>query len=178
MKKKQAKTVKQVKEDETPDVKRLNAADVVKEHLEAEGIDVSADVFEDSVPAIQADSVDELIATIDSRIMQHADNFSYPDEPEFMYAFKASLDYEEYLRLFRERMVVGATAYVPAALTAVGRSASTGNVKAAKILFEVAGLVGKQTGQQSSQPILAQINVNIPTIKDFINVGGDSDDES
>lgn len=84
--------------------------------------------------------------------------------------FSLALQFEEYTRIFRERTVVQATRHVPRAVEEMGRRAAQGDVAAARLLFDVAGLTGHGGRRDGAAAVLTQVNVNVPKLKDVIDI--------
>jgi len=70
-------------------------------------------------------------------------------------------DAEEFLRYFRDRTAIEASAkHIPATIAAMGREAKKGNVDAAKVLLEVVGLLGKAM-KNPTVNVATQINLTV-----------------
>jgi len=70
-------------------------------------------------------------------------------------ALIAAVDTERYMRVFQERARVKATPYAAKAIEAVGEKAASGDVDAARLIFNITGLFAAKGGIN----ILNQINM-------------------
>lgn len=148
--------------DDLPDYTEVIKADIVTE--------ADVNILAELDKPQEAD-VESLIQAIDDDMLRFRRG-GLPTEQDFKRAFEASLSYENYIRIFKERMVVGASTYVPGAINAVGRSAIAGDIKAAKLLFTIVDLPTKEKSPQ----VVTNVQVNIPTIKELLSQVTDSEE--
>lgn len=69
--------------------------------------------------------------------------------------FMSVANMEEFLRLFHDRAVVQASLHVPDIIETLSKQAKTGDVDAAKVILDVAGMTSKGKGIQNA----IQINI-------------------
>lgn len=119
-------------------------------------------------PAVKeemSESMVALINAIDDKIISFSKNKGKVTDDDFRWAFQNALTFEEYLRTFKDRLAASATTYAPAALASVGKQAAQGNIKAAKLIFDVIGSTKTPGGSGSVN--MTQVNVTVPTLKDL-----------
>ena len=80
--------------------------------------------------------------------------------------FAHATDLVAYMTAVRNKTMVQASRYVPAAVTNIGRKAAEGDLDAAKLLFDYLGLRVKQPLAQ----VATQVQINVPTLRDIIDV--------
>jgi len=135
---------------------------------------VEEDDATSSVAVLPA-NIDELIQTLDETIVSYLTAPRLPAKEDFKTMFELSLEFEDFLRVFKERVAVSALTYVPAAVHAMGKLAAQGDVPAARVLFTLAGMdTNSKSGSTSN--VLTQVNVNVPTLKDMVVDASDSTD--
>lgn len=83
--------------------------------------------------------------------------------------FLAATELSVYLTAVRNKSMVLASRYVPGMVRAVGEKAVNGDMEAARFLSDYLGLRVKAPVTQ----VATQVNVNIPTLKDIIQIDED-----
>ena len=127
--------------------------------------EISADLLPDIVDTDTLKTTEEVVTLIDDIIVSFIQG-GLPSDDDFKRAFRASIDADNYMRIYKDRLAVSASAYGPAALHALGKKAATGDVPAIKTLFDVIGVTGKAGSAGTN--VMTQVNVNVPSLKDML----------
>lgn len=85
--------------------------------------------------------------------------------------FIAATELSAYLTAVRNKSMVLGSRYVPGTVKAAGAKALEGDIEAARFLFDFLGLRAKAPVTQ----VNTQVQVNLPTLKDFITVDADGE---
>lgn len=101
----------------------------------------------------------ESITEFAERLMRNAE-----DTPSLAECFVAATDVAAYITAVRDRGVVLGSRYVPGTIRAVGDKALSGDIEAAKFLFDFLGLRVKAPAAQ----VNTAVQINIPTLKDIL----------
>lgn len=72
--------------------------------------------------------------------------------------FLAAMTAEEFLRLYHDRLAVQATLHLQEVVDQLGHMAASGDIEAAKLLFDVAGVSGKGGANKGIQNAI-QVNI-------------------
>ncbi|BCV23288.1 hypothetical protein [Gelria sp. Kuro-4] len=92
--------------------------------------------------------------------------------------FLAAMTGEEFLRLYHDRLAVQATLHLQDVVETLNKMALQGDVQAARLLLDVAGVTGK--GGKNVQNNAIQVNITAQEQaqleRDFINVEGEEQD--
>lgn len=111
---------------------------------------------------------EELVRHIDDLILDLCIETEQPSthEENLKRVLETAANYDDYLRVFRQRAAVAATAFVPQVIQSVGEKAIMGDLKASKLVLDVAGVLSKdKTNDSSLRPVFQQVNIDARQVK-------------